>query len=101
MSGMLIFLHLLLLSSATAAAAAAATQLPPDANNNAQGWAAARRLLLRQPSVATATSTFHVKGGEHEPAATTASQAVSAKPNVEFNASAKSSPGSRFNPRQN
>ncbi|RCV40709.1 hypothetical protein SEVIR_9G075200v4 [Setaria viridis] len=86
-----ISLHLLflLLSSATAAASPATT-LPPDG----QGWAAARRLLLRQPTAAT--NTFHVKGGAHQPGT-----ATTTKPNVEFNASTRSAPGSRFNPRQN
>ncbi|PUZ62813.1 hypothetical protein GQ55_3G016700 [Panicum hallii var. hallii] len=95
-----ILLHLLLLASATAAAASPTTTLPPDG----QGWAAARRLLLLQPTAAmdTATNTFHVKGTAHQPAKTTATAAArGAKPRVEFNASTKSAPGSRFNPRQN
>ncbi|CAL4995792.1 unnamed protein product [Urochloa decumbens] len=86
-----ILLHLLLISTATAAASPATSSLPPDG----QGWAAARRLL--QPrltaAMATATNTFHVKGAAHQPA--------TAKPSVEFNASTRSAPGSKFNPRQN
>ncbi|CAM0146872.1 unnamed protein product [Urochloa decumbens] len=82
-----ILLHLLLINTATAAASPA-TSLPPDG----QGWAAARRLLLPRP---TATNTFHVKGAAHQPAT------AAAKPSVEFNASTRSAPGSKFNPRQN
>ena len=91
-----ILLHLLLGSATAAAASPTTTTLPPDS----QGWAAARRLLLLQPTaiMATATNTFHVKGAAHQPA--TAARG-GAKPTVEFNASMKSAPGSRFNPRQN
>ncbi|KAG2559779.1 hypothetical protein PVAP13_8KG009700 [Panicum virgatum] len=103
MSAVILLLHLLL-GSATAAAAAAAspttTTLPPDG----QGWAAARRLLLLQPTaiMATAINTFHDKGAAHQPATAVAAAArAGAKPTVEFNASMKSAPGSRFNPRQN
>ncbi|CAL4911823.1 unnamed protein product [Urochloa decumbens] len=87
-----ILLHLLLISTATAAASPATSSLlPPDG----QGWAAARRLLLPRltAAMATATNTFHVKGAAHQPA--------TAKPSVEFNASTRSAPGSKFNPRQN
>jgi hypothetical protein len=66
--------------------------------------AAARRLLLLQPTaaMATATNTFHVKGAAHQPSTTTTTAvARGAKPSVEFNASTKSAPGSRFNPRHN
>ena len=101
MSAVILLLHLLL-GSATAAAAAASpttTTLPPDG----QGWAAARRLLLLQPTaiMATAINTFHVKGAAHQPATAAAAARGGAKPTVEFNASMKSAPGSRFNPRQN
>ncbi|KAF8706431.1 hypothetical protein HU200_030702 [Digitaria exilis] len=96
---MLIFLHLLILSSPAAAAATptGTTLQPPD--DAAQGWAAARRLLLRQPKpAATGTATFfHVDVAARQAAATS----PAAKPNVEFNASTKSAPGSRFNPKQN
>ncbi|CAL5098504.1 unnamed protein product [Urochloa decumbens] len=87
-----ILLHLLLINTATAAASPATSSLPPDG----QGWAtAARRLLLPRltAAMATATNTFHVKGAAHQPA--------TAKPSVEFNASTRSAPGSKFNPRQN
>jgi len=98
MSAVILLLHLLLLGSATAAAAAVSpttTTLPPDG----QGWAAARRLLLLQPTaiMATAINTFHA----HQPATAAAAARGGAKPTVEFNASMKSAPGSRFNPRQN
>ena len=95
-----ILLHLLLLGSATAEAASPTTTTqPPDS----QGWAAARRLLLLQPTaiMATAINTFHVKGAAHQPATAAAAARGGAKPTVEFNASMKSAPGSRFNPRQN
>jgi len=104
MSAVILLLHLLLGSATAAAAAAAAaspttTTLPPDG----QGWAAARRLLLLQPTaiMATAINTFHVKGAAHQPATAAAAARGGAKPTVEFNASMKSAPGSRFNPRQN
>jgi len=101
MSAVILLLHLLLHGSATAAAAASptTTTLPPDG----QGWAAARRLLLLQPTaiMATAINTFHVKGAAHQPVTAAAAARGGAKPTVEFNASMKSAPGSRFNPRQN
>nr|CAB3488952.1 unnamed protein product [Digitaria exilis] len=85
----------------TAAATLTGTTLQPpdDGSNTAQGWAAARRLLLRQPKPATTgTATlFHIDAAARQAATTS----PAAKPNVEFNASTKSAPGSRFNPRQN
>jgi len=94
-----ILLHLLLGSATAEAASPTTTTQPPDS----QGWAAARRLLLLQPTaiMATAINTFHVKGAAHQPATAAAAARGGAKPTVEFNASMKSAPGSRFNPRQN
>lgn len=94
-----ISLLLLLTSSATTAAASPATTTLQLRTPDGQGWASARRLLLlRQPATA-ASNTFDVKGAaHHQPAGA----ATAPKPkNVEFDASTRSAPGSRFNPRHN
>ncbi|KAL6597416.1 hypothetical protein ACP70R_046856 [Stipagrostis hirtigluma subsp. patula] len=106
--GAMFLLHLLLLSSASASASP--TILPHGDNYNvaaaAQGWAqrrphtASRRLLLLRPTAAVATNTFHVDGGHSSAAATTA-PGDKAKRDVEFNASKRPAPGTKFNPKQN
>jgi hypothetical protein len=67
-------------------------------NNAQESRHGARRLLQLQPEPATATNTFHVKGGGVHQARTTP---ANAKPNVEFNASMRRAPRSNSNPRQN
>ncbi|KAL6640733.1 hypothetical protein ACP70R_021856 [Stipagrostis hirtigluma subsp. patula] len=106
--GAMFLLHLLLSS---ANASASPTILPDGDNYNAaaaaaQGWAqrrphtASRRLLLLRPTAAVATNTFHVDGGHSSAAATTA-PGDKAKRDVEFNASKRPAPGTKFNPKQN
>ncbi|KAL6595423.1 hypothetical protein ACP70R_047763 [Stipagrostis hirtigluma subsp. patula] len=103
--GAMFLLHLLLSS---ANASASPTILPDGDNYNvaaaAQGWVqrrphtASRRLLLLRPTAAVATNTFHVNG-DHSPAA--AAPGSKAKRDVEFNASKRPAPGTKFNPKQN
>ncbi|KAF0907306.1 hypothetical protein E2562_015807 [Oryza meyeriana var. granulata] len=95
-----IFLLHLLLTAVPAVASPTTGGSLHDGNNNAVAVAAARtrssrRLLLQQQprAAAMATNTFRVKGVHQAP--------ENGKPKVEFDASMKPKPGSRFNPKQN